>query len=44
MLAHHKQFLEYYFYVIIITSILGYEPAGLTQNDREWVNFFRMGV
>ena len=28
---------------------IGYEPAGLTvhpppQNDREWVNFFRMGV
>ena len=30
--------------------LLGYEPAGLTvhpsppQNDRGWVNFFRMGV
>ena len=29
---------------------IGYEPAGLTvhppppQNDRGWVNFFRMGV
>ena len=32
---------------ITISSILGYEPAGLTvhppQNDRGWVHFFRMG-
>ena len=38
--------LDSYSYECIL---LGYEPAGLTvhpppQNDRGWVNFFRMGV
>ena len=32
----------------LIDLLVGYEPAGLTvhplQNDRGWVNFFRMGV
>ena len=34
--------------MLIKQLLIGYEPAGLTvhppQNDRGWVNFFRMGV
>ena len=41
----------FYVYGAIGTSLVGYEPAGLTvhtppppQNDRGWVHFFRMCV
>ena len=38
-----------YLHILYMYVVLGNEPAGPTvhpppQNDREWVNFFRIGV